>query len=49
VSVTTPHIYWAGCHKFTKEQAVRHWSSPREDNIDRAAAFLAAVISHKEN
>jgi hypothetical protein len=47
VSASTPHIYWAGCRRFTREQAIKHWSTPREDNTPRAAAFLAAVINHK--
>jgi hypothetical protein len=48
VSASAPHIYWAGCRRFTREQAIEHWSTPRKYNTDRAAAFLAAVTNHKE-
>ena len=38
-------IYWAGCRKFTAEQALDHWSV-RDDS--RAMRFTAAIINHLE-
>ena len=36
-------IYWAGCRRFTAEQALDHWSV-RDD--PRAMQFTAAIINH---
>jgi YD repeat-containing protein len=40
---TDTGIYWAGCRKFTAERALAHWGSPRDNNHERAALFLAAI------
>ena len=36
-------IYWAGCRRFTAEQALDHWSV-RDD--PRAMQFTAAILNH---
>jgi hypothetical protein len=41
-------LYSAGCRSFTRKRALKHWGSPRKDNIERAALFHAAIINHKE-
>jgi hypothetical protein len=40
--------FYAGCRKFTKEEALNHWSNPRKDNEERAKLFLIAIRNFKE-
>jgi YD repeat-containing protein len=44
-------IYWAGCHKFTRDKALAHWGKRLNhecaDTSARAECFIEAINNHK--
>jgi hypothetical protein len=39
-------IYWAGCRRFNRDEAIKHWGSAHRSD-ERAKLFLEAILNHQ--